>query len=66
MSVKRRQDETWTDRTGRVWKIGEMSETHVRNTLRMILRKHRELGGVFRVDDWFDTNQCDATESDIY
>jgi len=38
-----REDEIWTCRDGRKIPVGEMSEEHVRNALRMILRAQREL-----------------------
>jgi hypothetical protein len=36
-------DEIWTCRDGRKIPVGEMFEDHVRNALRMILRKRRKL-----------------------
>jgi hypothetical protein len=36
-------DEYWTTRDGRRIAVGEMTEEHVRNTLRMILRKRRRI-----------------------
>lgn len=35
-------DEVWTTRDGREIAVGDMEEQHVRNVLRMILRKRRE------------------------
>lgn len=35
------KDEFWTCRDGRKIAVGDMDESHVRNTLRMILRKCR-------------------------
>lgn len=37
------EDEVWTTRDGRKIKVGDMDETHLRNTLRLILRKRREM-----------------------
>jgi hypothetical protein len=35
-------DEMWTTQDGRKIAVGDMEESHVRNVLRMILRKRRE------------------------
>lgn len=37
------KDEVWTMRDGTEVKVGDMSVEHVRNTLRMLLRKQREM-----------------------
>jgi hypothetical protein len=37
------QDELWTTKDGRVLKVGDMAEDHVRNALRMIIRRRREM-----------------------
>lgn len=36
-------DEIWTTRDGREISVGEMDEEHVRNVLRMLLRKTRKI-----------------------
>ena len=36
-----KQDEIWTTRDGRKIAVGDMSEDHVRESLRMILRQKR-------------------------
>lgn len=36
-------DEIWTTRDGRKIPVSEMSEEHVRNALRMVLRNRRKL-----------------------
>lgn len=35
-------DEIWTTRDGRNIPVGEMSEDHVRNALRMVIRRQRK------------------------
>lgn len=35
-------DEIWTTRDGRNVAVGDMDENHVRNALRMVLRRRRE------------------------
>ena len=35
-------DEVWTTRDGRKLKVGDMEESHVRNTLRMLIRRGRK------------------------
>jgi len=34
-------DEFWTMRDGTKIAVGDMSESHVRNALRMVIRKHK-------------------------
>lgn len=41
MTVNPEDDEVWTTRDGRELRVGEMTEDHVRNALRMILRNQR-------------------------
>ena len=42
------QEEYWTTKDGKKIAVGDMDEQHVRNALRMVLRKKRE---------WFEKNQ---------
>ena len=42
------QEEYWTTKDGEKIAVGDMDEQHVRNALRMVLRKKRE---------WFEKNQ---------
>lgn len=37
------QEETWTTRDGRILTVAEMDESHVRNVLRLVLRRQRAL-----------------------
>lgn len=37
-----RPDEIWTTRDGRKLKVGEMEEAHVRDALRMVIRRARK------------------------
>lgn len=37
----KRRDEMWTQKDGTRIAVGEMSETHVRNALRIVLRNER-------------------------
>lgn len=36
------EDEIWTTRDGRRLKVGEMEEAHVRDALRLVIRRHRK------------------------
>ena len=56
-------DEIWTMRDGTRIAVGDMSESHVRNTLRMILRKRR-LKEKHLVEHLFDIDPLDMCEPD--
>lgn len=45
------EDEIWTTKDGRKIPVGEMTESHVRNTLRMILKNRRERD-IPKYEDW--------------
>jgi hypothetical protein len=47
-------DEIWTMKDGTEIAVGDMSESHVRNTLRMLLRKQRE-----SQEKWMEYDQED-------
>ena len=53
------KEEYWITRNGETIAVGDMDEDHVRNCLRMLIRRQEEDN-----DDAY--NQCDATEVDIY
>ncbi len=48
----------WTTRDGRKINLNDMTESHLRNTLKLLIRKNRILPP--------DDGLCDATEVDIY
>ena len=48
--------EYWTQKDGTKISVDDMSVEHLRNTLKMIIRRSRD----------FDEDECDATEMDIY
>jgi len=53
------KEEYWITKNGEAIAVGDMDEDHVRNCLRMLIRRQEEDN-----DDAY--NQCDATEADIY
>lgn len=42
MSTPKPDDEIWTTRDGRKIAVGDMTEEHARNTLRLVIRRIRE------------------------
>ena len=53
------KEEYWITRNGETIAVGDMDEDHVRNCLRMLIRRQEEDN-----DDAY--KQCDGTEADIY
>lgn len=73
--------EKWIDKSGKKWNVDDMSDSHVRNCFKLLLRRinqrndHREsvvnstFMDVMRRETAqleADYNNCDATVSDIY
>ena len=54
------EEEYWTTKDGRKIAVGDMTEEHLKNTLRMILRKRRE--EEFGYDDMHDLMPCGGIE----
>ena len=54
------KEEYWTTKKGERIAVGDMDEDHVRNCLRMLIRREEEGTN----DDVY--KQCDGTEADIY
>lgn len=42
MSIPCKKEEYWTMKDGTEIAVGDMEEEHVRNALRMVIRRHRE------------------------
>jgi hypothetical protein len=62
-----KRDEKWTDKNGKVWRVADMTESHVRATLRLLLRTMRESDiEVSDLFSWRLEEGCDATDADIY
>lgn len=61
-------DEIWTTRDGRKIPVGEMSEDHVRNALRMILRKRRKLAIdlIAKLEDRYNYDGQDELSAQAY
>lgn len=54
------KDEIWTMRDGTKIAVGDMSESHVRNALRMVMRNHRKLQLKLRQATTQATSSSDA------
>lgn len=44
MNMKVPKEEVWTTKEGIDFRVRDMNESHVRNTLRMIIRDYKALG----------------------
>jgi len=55
------KEEYWTTKNGDNLAVGDMDEEHVKHCLRMMIRRDRE-----RQEKFAASNECDATEADLY
>ena len=53
------KEEYWRTKDGQLIAVKDMDDNHLRNVLRMLIRKERE-----RCDDAY--SECDATSVDLY
>ena len=58
---RRKMDEVWTTREGMEIEVQDMTETHVRNVLRMLIRKD-----LISPERLWDADGCDASIWDTF